>query len=131
MPKYERYTREASESAFFKSVLEFQIDAVRDWNQSRDYVTLSYNMGFVGVREDSADGAPAVILDMLLKFGIIIYDQNGTWKLHRYANLRRLYCFGDCKTIENSTAFVNKLSNRSLSFEESCMQAQIFLNAFN
>ncbi len=106
LPKYERYTREASESAFFKSVIEFQIDAVRDWNQSRDDVTLSYNMGFVGVHEDSSDGATAVILDMLLKFGILIYDQNGTWKLHRYANLRRLYCFGDRKTIENSTALV-------------------------
>jgi cupin superfamily acireductone dioxygenase involved in methionine salvage len=88
-------------------------------------------MGFVGVHEDSSDGATAVILDMLLKFGILIYNQNGTWKLHRYANLRRLYCFGDRKTIENSTAFVNKLSNRSLSFEESSMQAQIFLNASN
>jgi len=76
-------------------------------------------MGFVGVREDSSDGAAAVILDMLLKFGILIYDQNWTWKLHRYANLRQLYCFCDHKTIENSTAFVNKLSNSSLSFEES------------
>jgi hypothetical protein len=37
---------------------------------------------------------------------------------------------GDRKTIENSTAFVNKLSNRSLSFKELSMQAQIFLNAF-
>ena len=33
LSKFERYTREASESGFFKSVLEFQIDAVRDWNQ--------------------------------------------------------------------------------------------------
>ena len=100
LPKYERYTREASESATFKSVLEFQIDAVRDWNQSRDDVTLSYNMGFVGVREDSSDGATAVILDMLLKFVILIYNQNGTLKLHRYANLRWLYCFGDRKPLE-------------------------------
>ena len=76
-------------------------------------------MGFVGVREDLSDGAAAVILDMLLKFGILIYDQNWTWKLHRYANLRQLYCFCDRKTIENSTAFVNKLNNLSLSFEES------------
>ena len=52
LSKFEQYTRDALESGFFKSVLEFQIDAVRDWNQSRDDVTLSYNMGFVGVRED-------------------------------------------------------------------------------
>jgi hypothetical protein len=48
-------------------------------------------MGFVGVREDLSDGAAAVILDMLLKFGVLIYDQNGTWKLHQYANLHQLY----------------------------------------
>lgn len=131
LPKFERYTREASESGFFKMVVEFQRDAVRDWNKSCDDVTLSYNMGFVGVSEDSSFGTAAVVLDMLLKFGVLIYDDSGTWKLHRWAYLRRLYCFGDRKTIENSTAFVNKLSNRSLSFEESSMQAQIFLDAFN
>ena len=41
--------------------------AVGDWNKTRDDVTLSYNMGFVGVREDSSDSAAAVILDMLFE----------------------------------------------------------------
>ena len=91
-------------------VVEFQKDAVRDLNKSRDDVTLSYNMGFVGVREDSSFGTAAVVLDMLLKYGMLIYDDNGTWKLHQCANLRSLYYFGDRKTIENSTAFVNKYS---------------------
>ena len=87
-------------------------------------------MGFVGVREDSSDGAAAVILDMLLKFGVPIYNNDGSWKLHRFANLHQLFCFGDCKTIENGT-FVDKLSNCSLPFKQSIMQAEIFLNAFN
>ena len=42
----------------------------------------------------------------------------------------RLYCFGDRKTIENSSAFVNKLSNPSLSFKQSSLQAEIFLDTF-
>ena len=49
-----------------------------DWNKTQDEVTLSYNMGFVGVHEDSSDGAATVILDMLLKFGVLVYDQNDT-----------------------------------------------------
>jgi hypothetical protein len=89
-------------------------------------VTLSYNMRFDGVHEDSSDGAATVILDMFLKFGVLVYNQDETWALSRTARIRRLYCFGDRKTIENGTAFVNKLSNRSLSFELSSLQAEIF-----
>ncbi len=51
--------------------------------------------------------------------------------LQRFAKLRRLYCFGDQKTIENTLVFVKKLSNPCLSFEESSIQAQIFLEAFD
>jgi hypothetical protein len=103
---------------------------VKDWNEFCDNATRSYNMGFVGVREDSSDGIAAVIVDMLLKFEVLEYNQDETWALHHFAKLCRLYCFGDRKTIENSSAFVNKLSNRSLSFKESSLQAEIFLDAF-
>ena len=105
--------------------------AVKDWNPNCDEVTQSLNMGFVGVCEDSSDGAALVILDMLLKFGVLIYNDDETWALRKSAKVRRLYYFGDRKTIENSTAFVNKLSNRSLSFEQTSIQAEIFLNAFD
>jgi hypothetical protein len=60
-------------------------------------------MGFVGVREDSSDGAASVILDMLLKFGLLVYNDDETWALHKFAKVRRLYCFGDRKTIENNS----------------------------
>jgi hypothetical protein len=129
--QFQEYVQEPSAIAFFNDVIKFQRSAVRDWNQVCDEVTLSYNMGFVGVREDSSDGAVSVILDMLLKFGVLIYNENETWALHKYAKLCRLYCFGDRKTIENSSAFVDKLSNRSLSFEETSIQAEIFLEAFD
>ncbi len=84
------------------------------------------------MREDSSHGATLVILNMLLKFVVLIYNNNNdeTWALHRFAKLRRFYCFGDRKTIKNSSAFVIKLSNHSLSFDESSIQAEIFLEAF-
>ncbi len=104
---------------------------MRDWNPNCDEVTLSLNMGFVGVHDNSSDGAASVILDMLLKFGLLIYNDDDTWALHKFTKIRRLYCFGDRNTIENSTAFLNKLSNRSLSFERTSIQAEIFLNAFD
>jgi hypothetical protein len=125
------YVRQDTATAFFNHVQNFQRQAVKDWNSHCDEVTLSYIMGFVGVREDSLDGAASVILDMLLKFGVLTYNNDDTWALKRFAKLRRLYCFGDQKTIKNSLAFVNKLSNHSLSFKELSIQAEIFLGAFD
>jgi hypothetical protein len=43
-------------------------------------VIVSYNMGFVGVRENFSEGA-ASVLDMLLKFGVLSYKDNKTWAL--------------------------------------------------
>jgi hypothetical protein len=131
LQRFEEYTSQPTAMAFIREVNEFQSAAVKERNQFCDNVTLSYNMGVVGVRGDSSDGAAAVILDMLLKFGVLMYKQDETWALHHFAKLRRLYCFGDRKTVENSLAFVTKLSNHNLSFEESSLQAEIFLDAFN
>jgi hypothetical protein len=52
-------------------------------------------MGFVGIREDSATGACSVVLDMLLKFGILKYIDYETWQLANNAKIRRLYSYGD------------------------------------
>jgi len=90
--RFKDYLREQSAVAFFCDVKDFQRIAVRDWNLKCDKVTLSFNMGFVGVREDSSNGAAAVILDMLLKFGVIVYKDDETWALHKFAKVRRLYC---------------------------------------
>ena len=129
--RFKDYLCDPSAVAFFRDVKDFQRMAVKDWNPNCDEVTQSLNMGFVGVCEDSSNGAALVILDMLLKFGVLIYNDDETWALHKFAKVRRLYCFGDRKTIENCTAFVNKLINRSLSFEQTSIQAEIFLDAFD
>jgi hypothetical protein len=73
--------------AFFNDIFKFQRQAVQNWNSCCNEVTTSYNMGFIGVREDSSDGAASVILDMLLKFGVLVYNDNKTWALHRISKL--------------------------------------------
>jgi len=40
---------------------------------------MSFNMGFIGIQEDSAAGAGSAVLDMLLKFGLLKYNDNKTW----------------------------------------------------
>jgi len=60
--QFKDYLRDPSAVTFFRDVKDFQRMAVRDWNPNCDEVTLSFNMGFVGVREDSSDGAASVIL---------------------------------------------------------------------
>jgi hypothetical protein len=104
---------------------------VRDWNEFSDNMTLSYNMGFVGVHEHSSGGTATVILDMLLKFGVLMYNKDENCALHCVDKMGRLYCFGDREIIENSLAFVNKLSNRTLSFEESSLQAKTIVDVFD
>jgi hypothetical protein len=72
MVAFGKYTRTNAAQHFFQSVIGFQRNSVADWNPFRDDVTLSYNMGLVGAREDSSEGAASVILDMLLKFGVLV-----------------------------------------------------------
>ena len=101
-----------------------------DWNPNADKVTMSFNMGFVGIREDSSAGAGSVVLDMLLKFGLLQYNDGNTWELAADINSQRLYSFGDRKSNKNCSVFLSTLSHRPLSFEESSIQAEIFLELF-
>jgi hypothetical protein len=83
-------------------------------------------MGFVGICKDSATGAGSVVLDLLLKFSVLKYIEDGTWQLEENAKLSRLYSYGDWKSNENCTAFLSILSHWPLTFEESSLQAEIF-----
>ncbi len=57
MAVFGEYTRTNAARSFFKLVADFQRQAVTDWNEFQDNVILSYNMGFVGVCEDSSNRA--------------------------------------------------------------------------
>ena len=115
---------------FFNVAYKIQRKAVLDWNANADDVMMLFNMGFVGIQEDSAAGADSVVLSMLLKFGLLKYNNNNTWDIAADVNKRRFYSFEDRKLNENCSAFVSTLSHRPLTFKESSMQAEIFLESF-
>jgi hypothetical protein len=77
--KFNVYCLSEESKKFFSSVYKFQLKVVLDWNSGADCVTLSRNMGFVSIKEDSAVGAGSVVLDMLLKFGALKYIDSRTW----------------------------------------------------
>jgi hypothetical protein len=124
---FNKYCSSKEANDFYLSVYKFQRQAILDWNATADSVTMSFNMGFVGVREDSAAGAGSVVLDILIKFGILKYNENKSWELEANANKRRLYNFRVRKSKENIAAFLLTLSHRPLMFEEMNMQSKIFL----
>jgi hypothetical protein len=93
--KFNNYCSSKNSREFFSAIYNFQQKAVLDWNPTADCVTMSFNMGFVGIREDSAAGAGSVVLDMLLKFRLLKYNKNKTWELAENVRTRQLYSFGD------------------------------------
>ena len=109
---------------------KFQHDSVREWNATADEPTKSLLLGFVGVDEGHQEGAGAAFMDLQLKYGVINENEDLSWALDDQARFRRMYSFGDAKTNENCAAFVNTLSDRPLSLEESSHQAEVFLDCF-
>ncbi len=126
--KFNVYCLSEESKKFFSSVYKFQLKVVLDWNSGADCVTLSRNMGFVSIKEDSAVGAGSVVLDMLLKFGALKYIDSRTWWLEDIATTHRLYSYGDRKSNEYCTAFLSTLNHWPLIFEESSLQAEIILS---
>jgi hypothetical protein len=73
---FNKYCSFKEATNFYSSTYKFQRQAVLDWNATADSVTISFNMGFVGICEDLVAAAGSVILDMLLKFGLLKYNEN-------------------------------------------------------
>ena len=96
--KFYEYSTSTKSKEFYSVAYNMQWCAVLDWNADANKVTMSFNMGFVGIREDLAAGAGSVVLDMLLKFGLLKYNDNESWELEPNYRVRRLYSFGDRKS---------------------------------
>jgi hypothetical protein len=129
--KFNNYCSSKDLMDFFSVLYNSQQQAaVLNWNQFVEYVTMFFNMGFVGIHEDLATGAGSVVMDLLLKFRLLKYNDNKTRELAENVRTQQLYSFGDRKSNENCLAFLSKLSHRPLTFEESSMQADVFLESF-
>ena len=78
-------------------------------------------------------GAPrecgAITLDLLLRAGVLLQNEDGSWSLVNDYKTRRVYVYGDAKTIENMAKFVRDMQERKISFSEANLQSEIFLEA--
>ena len=68
--KFNEYCASNESKEFYSCMYKLQLSADLEWNTTADCVILSFNMGFIRIREDSAACAVSIVLDMLLKFGL-------------------------------------------------------------
>ena len=71
----------------------------------------------------------AITLDLLHRAGVLLQDEDGSWSLAEDYKSRRVYVYGDAKTIENMAKFVHDMQERKISFTEANLQSKIFLEA--
>ena len=113
----------------FDAARSFQVETVKRWNKEIDDPTLSMYLGLLAIDESASKECGAITLDLLLRAGVLMQDDNGSWSLANDYETRRVYIYGDGKTIENMAKFVRDMQARQISFTEANMQSEIFLKA--
>ena len=61
----------------------------------------------------------------------MIEDKNGGWSLAEDYKSRRIYVYGDAKTIKNMAKFVRDMQDCKVSFSDANLQSEVFLEALN
>eukprot|EP00956_Cyclotella_meneghiniana_P042471 scaffold248481_cov53-Cyclotella_meneghiniana.AAC.4 len=107
----------------------FKWDSVTAWNPHVSKVTKSLMLGIVGIDEGSAEGAMTCVLDLLLKYGVLQEEEDGSWSKVETDPPRKMMCFGDRTTNENMAAFIVSLQDRPMSLQDASYQADVFLDA--
>ena len=107
----------------------FRQDTVRRWNPSADECTLTVFLGLVGIDESASKECGAITLDLLLRAEVLVLGKDGDWVLADDWEQRRIYLFGDAKTIENITKFVRDMQNRRITYSAANVQSEIFMKA--
>ena len=116
---------------FVDGAKTFHDKATKSWNDQVDEVTQQLLLGLCALPEESAKQCGAITLDQLFRVGILIENKDGTWRLADNWKERRVYLFGDCKTIENNAKFYRDLAAMPLTFDEASKQADIFMDAMS
>ena len=97
----------------FCGVITFQKNAVKQWNPYTDDITKSCLLGVLGIDESDSSGCGAVLLDFLFRVGIMYQNKmDGSWEVADDYESRRMYVFGDAKTIENENKFIRDFQGR-------------------
>ena len=108
---------------------EFQRNTVRRWNPHADECSLSIYLGLIGIDESASKECGVITLDLLLRAGVLIQSDDGSWELADDWDKRRIYIFGDAKTIENMAKFVRDMQDRRISYSVANLQGEMFLKA--
>ena len=114
-----------------EGVKHFQVGTVRRWNPRIDEPSLFIYLGLLGIDEAASKECGSITLDLLLRSGILEQTEDGSWTLAEDWETRRVYLFGDAKTIENMSKFVRDMQNSKISYTQANIQAEIFLKALS
>ncbi len=125
----QKIVRSKHTRSFFEGAKAFRDKVTTKWNPEVGEITMSMMLGVSGLEEETGNQCGAHQLDKLYRGGILIEKSDGTWELAEGYEKRRMYLFGDCKTIENLAKFSRDLSNRKLSYDKAADQAAIFMDA--
>ncbi len=94
----------------------FQKAMVKTWNPNAEEETKSNYLGLVGIDEAPSKECGAITLDLLLRAGVLEENDDGLWVLANDWDTRRIYLYGNAKTIENITKFVCDMQDRRVSY---------------
>ena len=114
-----------------RAVKAYQERTVRSWNPEVDEPTKTIYLGLLGVDESASKECGAIALDLLLRSGVLVENDDSSWDLADDYETRRIYLYGDAKTLENMVKFVRDMQNRRISYSVANMQAEIFLKALD
>ena len=81
----------------------FQKDTVKKWHPQVEDTSLTIYIGLVSIDEAASRECGVITLDLLLRAGVLVEGEDGSWELAEDWEQRRIYLFGDAKTIENMT----------------------------
>jgi len=118
--------------ALIKNAKTFQRNVVACWNcNAAEHVTETLFLGLIGLSEEALMETGAIALDLLMKHGLLVKTGELQWDLADDYATKHPYIIGDAKTIENITKFQRDIQHRGLSFEQSSIQAEAYLDALS
>ena len=131
LKRFQTRCHSSEATKFMKYVNKFEELTVNRWNPKRKETTKSIHLGLVGIDESASKECGAITLDLLLRAGILVEGEDSSWVLADDWKERKIYLFGDAKTIENMAKFVRDMQDRRISYSAANVQSEIFLKALS
>ena len=97
------------------AVKTFQTDTVCWWNKEVEDPTLPRYLGILAIDKGVSRECSAITLDLLLRAGVLLQDEDESWSLADDYKSRRVCVYGDAKNIENMAKFFRDMQERKIS----------------